>query len=92
MEGVDPIKLREYLCLGKPIVSVNLPEVKKLEKYVYIGNNEDDFVTKVGNALNEKDLNLIKHRIRVAKESDWSNKIIHISYLIDTAKKITKEK
>ena len=42
--AVDPIKLREYLALGKPVVSVDLPEVRKLEDVVYIGENNVDFL------------------------------------------------
>jgi hypothetical protein len=85
MEGVDPIKLREYLCTGKPVISVNLPEVRKFEKLVYIGLNEDDFVNKVGDALEEKSLSLIEERISVAKKSDWAFKIDEISEIIENA-------
>ena len=87
MEGVDPIKLREYLCVGKPIVSVDLPEVRKFNEIVYIGKNEDDYVNKIGEAIEERNESLIKERIRVASESDWLLKIEEISDIIINALK-----
>ena len=83
MMGVDPIKLREYLCLGQPIVSVNLPEVKKLNHVVYIGEDEEDLIFQVGKALNEKNANLREKRIQIARQSDWSNKMDEISTILD---------
>lgn len=78
MEAVDPIKLREYLCLGKPVVSVNLPEVRKYNGLVYIGMDERSFVKKVEEALNEDNAILNEKRIKAARKSDWSVKINQI--------------
>jgi hypothetical protein len=82
MMGVDPIKLREYLCLGKPVVSVDLPEVRKHKDLVYIGVNEEDFVNKVGEALQERNSELRQRRIRYAAQCDWIVKIEEISDII----------
>ena len=82
MEGVDPIKLREYLCLGKPVVSVNLPEARKLGRLIYISKDEDDFVNKVSIAMEESNPFLVEDRINEAKRSDWPNRIEQISEII----------
>ena len=34
----NPIKLREYLAMGKPIVSVSTPEIDKFREFVAIAN------------------------------------------------------
>ena len=85
MEGVDPIKLREYLCLGKPVVTVDLPEVGKFRDLLYIGENEIDFVDKISKAMQEDNPSLIERRIQEAKRSDWNNKIGEISRIINGA-------
>jgi hypothetical protein len=82
MEGVDPIKLREYFCLGKPVVSVDLPEVKKFGGLVYIGKNEEDFVKKVGVAMRENNPDLVEKRLLEAKRNDWNNKIRDIAKIL----------
>lgn len=85
MDGVDPIKLKEYFCLGKPVVSTDLPEVRKYDGLVYIGRDEDDFIIKVRAALQEKDDGIKAERIKKAKESDWSIKVEEISVILDEA-------
>lgn len=82
MNAVDPIKLREYFCLGKPVVSVNLPEVRKYDELVYIGMDEESFVRKVQEAIEENDASLYEQRVQVAKESDWGTKIQQISKVV----------
>jgi glycosyltransferase involved in cell wall biosynthesis len=83
--AVDPIKLREYLAVGKPVVSVDLPEVRKLQDVVYIGKNNKDFVEKIGKAINEDNRHLTEERIRVAWRSDWRVKIEEISAIVNEA-------
>lgn len=85
MIGVDPIKLREYLCQGKPVVSTKLPEAEKLKPYIYIGESDDDFVERVGDALAESDAAVKAQRIRFAKGCDWSNKMAEISAIVSGA-------
>ena len=83
--AVDPIKLREYLAQGKPVVSVDLPEVRKLQDVVYIGENSKDFVGKIGKAMAEDNPSLNEERIRVARQSDWGAKIEEISDIVNDA-------
>lgn len=85
MAGVDPIKLREYLCLGKPVVSTKLPEVVKLEPHIYVGQDDEDFVIKVAMALNENDISIEKKRMEVAKQSNWQSKLEEMSAIIGEA-------
>ena len=80
--AVDPVKLREYLAVGKPVVSVDLPEVRKLQDVVYIGKNHKDFVEKTGQAIKENNLLLTEKRIRTAWQSDWGVKIEEIKSIV----------
>jgi glycosyltransferase involved in cell wall biosynthesis len=83
--AVDPIKLREYLAMGKPVVSTDLPEVRRLGHLVYIAENENDFVAKVGIAMGENSELLINERILQAKRNDWGIKIEEISEIVEAA-------
>ncbi len=85
MEAVDPIKLREYLCQGKPVVSVDLPEVRKLGELVYIGKDNEQFVEMVGKALEENDPSLTEARIVAARQCEWPVKMAEISAIINDA-------
>jgi glycosyltransferase involved in cell wall biosynthesis len=48
-----PLKLRECLASGKPTVSVDVPEVRKLAPHVYVAEDARDFADQVGRALDE---------------------------------------
>jgi glycosyltransferase involved in cell wall biosynthesis len=85
MVAVDPTKLREYLAQGKPVVSIDLPEVRKLRDVVYIGENKQDFMAKIGKAIMEEDPSLSEERIQAAWRSDWGVKIDEISAIVHDA-------
>lgn len=49
--SINPLKLREYLASGKPIVATSLPEVARFAPEVSIADTRDDFVSAVESAL-----------------------------------------
>ena len=42
--AANPLKLREYLAAGLPVVSSALPEAEKLKNILHIGRNQADFL------------------------------------------------
>ena len=47
----NPIKLREYLAMGKPIVSVSTPEIDKFSAHVRIGRSREDLLAHLDAAV-----------------------------------------
>lgn len=47
----NPIKLREYLAMGKPIVSVSTPEIDKFSAQVRIGRSREDLLAHLDDAV-----------------------------------------
>jgi glycosyltransferase involved in cell wall biosynthesis len=47
----NPIKLKEYLALGLPVVSTYFPEVREYEPLVAVAHDRDDFPALVRDAL-----------------------------------------
>ena len=43
--AVDPVKLYEYIGLGKCIVSIRYPEVERFSPFVYFYETQDEFIT-----------------------------------------------
>ena len=62
VRNVNPLKLREYLATGKPVVSVWMPEVERFSEYVGIARTHDVFLDKIEEAL--KDDSEAKQRAR----------------------------
>lgn len=48
--AANPLKVREYLAAGLPVVSTAIPEVRRL-KHCLIGEDHRDFIEKIGTAL-----------------------------------------
>lgn len=42
-ESINPLKLKEYLATGLPVVSTPLPEVIKLHPFLKVASNADEF-------------------------------------------------
>jgi len=47
----NPIKLREYLAMGKPIVSVSTPEIDKFAAHVRIGRSREEMLAHLDAAV-----------------------------------------
>lgn len=73
----SPGKFYQYLAQGKPIVSVDIPEVSKYndEDIVRIAKDYDGFVDKIKNSLREgQDESLRLKRQKVAGENTWERR------------------
>jgi glycosyltransferase involved in cell wall biosynthesis len=84
-EAVSPIKLFEYMALGRPIVTTDMAECRKYRS-VLIGKNHDDFIQKVDEALtfrNDKDYGELLRREAI--ENTWESKVLLIAKLLGTS-------
>ncbi|TAK63017.1 MAG: glycosyltransferase family 1 protein, partial [Bacteroidetes bacterium] len=69
--AANPLKLLEYLSLGIPVVSTELPEVMKFQDVVFIAKDTNDFVRCVGKALAEDTLEQNERRRNQAEKFSW---------------------
>jgi glycosyltransferase involved in cell wall biosynthesis len=75
----NPIKLREYLAMGKPIVSVSTPEIDKYADVVEIARSPEEFLSKL-DAVLARPLSPAEVRSRmdrVASES-WDARLLNV--------------
>jgi glycosyltransferase involved in cell wall biosynthesis len=74
IKACNPIKLKEYLALGKPIVSTPFPELQKYGDVVYQAKSPKDFTKLIERALAEDSPeNTAARRSKVAK-AGWDVK------------------
>lgn len=50
-DNINPLKLKEYLTTGKPVVATDLPEAVKLRPWVRIAETRDEFVQQIERVL-----------------------------------------
>ena len=85
---VVPTKINEYLAMGKPVVSTNLPEVNtfndKHRVIVTSENNPAEFVTSIERALlTTGEVSAVAHRQNVAALNDWETRFERMTSLIE---------
>ena len=81
-----PIKIKEYLALGSPFVTVDIPAVEDFKDVIYVANDYDDFVSKVCQAIDEDGPGYRQKRKERVRNGTWDSKVQQI---IDFVKKDT---
>jgi glycosyltransferase involved in cell wall biosynthesis len=79
----NPLKLREYLAAGLPVVSSDLPEVRKYAGLVHLARGVDGFVAAVERALGERSEVAARARIEAMKHESWEARVDEISELLE---------
>jgi glycosyltransferase involved in cell wall biosynthesis len=74
----DQIKVYEYLACGRPIVSTDLPSVRRFSEVVRIARNADEFLAQVKASL-DADAGLAEQRRRIASEQSWQHRVMALS-------------
>ena len=88
-QATSPLKLFEYMALGKPIVTTAMKECKKYES-VMIANNKEEFVTLIDKALSLKinhNTNYFNLLNKEALENTWEEKAKIIINLLEKYEK-----
>lgn len=82
--NTNPIKLREYLSAGCPVVSTPLPEVELYREHVDIAD-ADGFVEACARALDADSPELRRSRSRSMQDESWPAKVELLSDLVDAS-------
>ena len=67
----NPLKLREYLATGKPVVSVVTPETAAFAEVVYLAENREDYLAAIERALREESPELRRRRMDSVMGVSW---------------------
>lgn len=74
VEACNPIKLKEYLALGKPTVSTPFSELQNYKDVVYEARTPKEFAERIKQALAENSSERIDARRRKVQTATWDNK------------------
>ncbi|MCG8405514.1 MAG: glycosyltransferase [Phycisphaerales bacterium] len=89
--AVNPIKLREYLSAGLPVVSTPMPEVRRYEKLVHIAPDAASFVAACEKALTESSLGHRHARQTAMRDESWPSKVEALSAYVSSSTNMSYE-
>jgi len=79
--AVNPIKLREYLAAGLPVVSTPLPEVLAYQPWVSVASTVDDWINACERAF-EETASERDRRMQTMQAESWDAKVELLSRMI----------
>jgi glycosyltransferase involved in cell wall biosynthesis len=83
MTFVNPLKLREYLSAGLPVVSTPVPEVTRLSHLAHVAATPDDFVAAIERALRETSPEQRRARSQAMESETWAARVAHVARTVD---------
>lgn len=84
VQNANPLKLREYLATGKPVVSTYNPEVARFAGLVRLADNEQSFIREVDAALHDHDPLGERRRVDSVSNSTWDARVAEIIATVST--------
>ena len=84
-----PVKLREYLAAGLPVVSTALPEVRRFAEehpgVIAFANDAREFAAALRASVSTNGADTVARRMEIAREYDWSAQMARMSEWMETA-------
>ncbi len=74
-KATDPVKLYEYLSLGKPVVATAMAELEQCRDLLYIAHTAEEFAQHIDSAVEENDPDLVRRRVDFARANTWATRV-----------------
>jgi len=68
-----PLKIDEYLAMGKPTVATKTTFMAYFKDSTYLPSSKEEYIIEIENALKEDSPELIGHRLKVAASHSWGH-------------------
>jgi glycosyltransferase involved in cell wall biosynthesis len=80
--AANPLKVREYLAAGLPVVATPLPEVVRLNSLLRTAGTQEDFLNQIEACLNEGRRGPNLEVSRLMEPESWDEKVEELSRII----------
>ena len=73
--NANPLKLREYLATGKPVVSVRNAEIEKFAEHVRIADSREEFLAALEDAVADNRIDAARARQAAVADQTWDRRV-----------------
>jgi len=81
--NMDPIKLHEYLAIGKPVISTPIGGVERFTDVVEVAETKAVFLNCIEFAIKNDNEQLVMKRTVVASNNSWNKRVEEIRLIIE---------
>ena len=82
--NANPLKLREYLATGKPVVAVSTPDIEQFSDCVRIAHTPEQYLQEIESALaNDTEADRAK-RLQAVGKMSWDSRVDEIVAVLST--------
>jgi len=85
--GNYPRKIDEYLAMGRPTVATRTEAMSEFEKYTYLAETKEEYISLIDKALQEDNEQLQLEREKFVRQHTWENNVLEISKAVQLVKK-----
>lgn len=82
-KGNYPLKIDEYLAMGKPVVATRTEAMRMFEPYTYLSDSPLEFISLVTKALSENNEKRTTERKEFARTHTWEKSVEELSKVIN---------
>ncbi len=73
-KAIYPLKINEYLAMGKPVITTNFSDLSDFEQLISIAENTEDFVADTKKELRYNNRMKIQKRIAFSQQNSWESR------------------
>jgi glycosyltransferase involved in cell wall biosynthesis len=88
----NPLKLREYLATGKPIVAVRAPEIEKFGHVLPLADNHEEFLAHLDNAVHDRSAASRQSRLDSIRGQSWDDRVDAVVEIVRQKRKETESR
>ncbi|MGB7282743.1 MAG: glycosyltransferase [Candidatus Acidiferrum sp.] len=82
MDSVNPLKLKEYLAMGRPVVTIPMGEVASFGTHISIAKNKEEFLAAIDKELATDSDEKRTQRMQLIKADTWDARVEKVLSLV----------
>lgn len=80
--NANPLKLREYLATGKPVVAVSTAEIDRFSHCIRVANTSEEFLRQIEDALSRDSKDDQQRRMNAVSEHTWEARADQVMQIV----------